>query len=101
MTRLGNDNSFNLSASNHAYYACGMPGHCHRGLASAKASSSDVVHHQRSNPSAGTGGLRVLRSVDVPLPSSSYLQASATNLVALAPTSTVDPHAGFASMAAP
>lgn len=74
VARLADGNSlFNLTAPGRAYYASGAPGHCRRGQK---------------------------LWVDVPLPNGTYLQPSATDLAALAPTPAADPPAGFASAAA-
>ena len=73
VARLADGNSFfNLTAPGRAYYASGAPGHCRKGQK---------------------------LWVDVPLANGTYLQPSATDLAALAPTPTpaADPPAGFAS----
>jgi hypothetical protein len=75
VARLADGNSFfNLTAPGRAYYASGAPGHCRKGQ---------------------------MLWVDVPMANGTYLQPSATDLAALAPTPASDPPAGFASASAP
>ncbi|CAD6209240.1 unnamed protein product [Miscanthus lutarioriparius] len=62
--------SSTLTTPGRAYYASGAPGHCRKGQK---------------------------LWVDVPLANGTYLQPSATDLAALAPTPAADPPAGFAS----
>ncbi|CAD6201626.1 unnamed protein product [Miscanthus lutarioriparius] len=71
VARLADGNSFfNLTAPGRAYYASGAPGHCRKGQK---------------------------LWVDVPMANGTYLQPSATDLAALAPTPAADPPAGTAS----
>jgi len=71
VARLADGNSFfNLTAPGRAYYASGAPGHCRKGQK---------------------------LWVDVPMANGTYLQPSATDLAALAPTPAADPPAGSAS----
>ncbi|KAG0553145.1 hypothetical protein BDA96_01G569600 [Sorghum bicolor] len=75
VARLADGNSFfNLTTPGRAYYASGAPGHCRKGQK---------------------------LWVDVPMANGTYLQPSATDLAALAPTPAADPPAGSASASAP
>lgn len=75
MARLADGNSyFNLTTPGRAYYVSGAAGHCRKGQK---------------------------LWVDVPLANGTYLQPSATDLAALAPTPGADPPAEVASASAP
>jgi hypothetical protein len=71
VARLADGNSFNLTMPGRAYYASGAPGHCRKGQK---------------------------LWVDVPMANGTYLQPSATDLAALAPTPTADSPAASASV---